>query len=145
MEKELYLSSSNEDTQELAQKLISNIKPGGVICLYGPMASGKTTFTQAVGRSLGLNRVTSPTYLIMKEYKLVDHPFLKRLYHLDLYRIGTSEEIKAFDLEEIWSNPENLVLIEWPEIIKDMLPSRRIDINIKPTSPNERQITISYT
>ncbi len=143
MEKELYLSYSNEDTQELAQKLISNIKSGGVICLYGPMAAGKTTFTQGIGLSLGLSRVTSPTYLIMKEYLLVDHPFLKRLYHLDLYRIGASEEIKAFDLEEIWSNPENLVLIEWPEIIGDLLPDRRIDISIKPTSQNERQITIN--
>lgn len=139
---EEYIVTSIQETDEVATKLISSISSGITICLYGPMAAGKTTFTQSIGKYLGLSRVTSPTYLIMKEYKIDNHPIFKSFYHLDLYRLHSAEEIKSFDLEEIWNGPQNLLIIEWPEIIKHLLPDKRIDIAIKIASENEREITI---
>lgn len=121
MEK-IYLTTSLEDTQDLAKKILQDLKSGTTICLIGELASGKTTFTQGLGNALGLSRVTSPTYMIMREYNIENHPFIKRLFHLDLYRLSTVEEIRAFDLEEIWSDPNNLVVIEWPEKVFDQLP-----------------------
>ncbi len=139
---EVFLTSSDRETKELAKKTIDSLTSGTVIALTGPMAAGKTTFTQGVGEVLGISRVVSPTYLIMREYSIEGHKFLKRLFHLDLYRISSVEEIRSFDLDEIWNQPENLVLIEWPEIEKSVLPKKRIDITIKSTGSDQREITI---
>lgn len=137
-----FYSSSDQETQDIARELVSSLKSGTVICLIGPMASGKTTFSQGVGKALNIPRIVSPTYLIMREYPIASQSFLKRLYHLDLYRLKTAEEIKSFDIDEIWHSSDNLVLIEWPESMLEMLPKIRVDVVIKPTGENERQITI---
>ncbi len=139
MEK-IYISSSPEDTNQIASDLVKKLAPGATICLIGDLASGKTTFTQAVGRQLGLSRVISPTYMIMKEYKIVGHEFVQNLFHLDLYRLISKDDIKSFDLEEIWGKKENLVIIEWPEKILDALPDNHYLINFKQTGPTQREI-----
>ena len=118
------------------------LEEGTTLCLYGELAAGKTTFAQGIARELGISRLTSPTFIIMREYPVTSHPVIKRLYHLDLYRIDHPEEIKAFDLEEITSDRTNLVLIEWPERIKEILPHKRHDIYFKETDDNEREIII---
>lgn len=141
MEK-VYLTSSSEETQEIATNLVSGLSIGTTICLIGDLATGKTTFTQGIGESLGLKRLTSPTYMIMREYKVEKHQKIKRLFHLDLYRLNSKDEIKAFDLEEIWSDPENLIVIEWPEKILDILPKSHHLITIKQTGPTQREISI---
>ena len=138
-----YLSSSPEDTGQIAADLVKELAPGSTICLIGGLASGKTTFTQFLGKSFGLNRVTSPTFMIMKEYKVKDHDFIKNLFHLDLYRLNSKEDIKSFDLEEIWGKKENLVIIEWPEKILRDLPSNHYLINFKQTGPTKREISIT--
>ncbi len=143
MEEKTFVTSSDTETQGLAKEIIDSLTAGTTIALVGPMAAGKTTFSQGIGESLGIPRIVSPTYLIMREYPVKDHPFLKRLFHLDLYRLSSAEEIKAFDIEEIWNQPENLVLIEWPEIIESLLPKNHIGINLKPTGPTQREIKIT--
>lgn len=143
MAEKVYLSSSDKETKEIAKTLINSLTEGTVICLVGSMAVGKTTFSQGIGSALGISRLISPTYMIMREYLISDHSFLKRLFHLDLYRLKSAEDIKAFDIDEIWNNPENLVLIEWPETLTDLLPTNRIDIFIKATGDTQREITIT--
>lgn len=142
MEK-IYISSSPEDTNQIATDLVKELVPGATICLIGDLASGKTTFTQAVGGQLGLPRVISPTYMIMKEYKVSAHEFVQNLFHLDLYRLTSKDDIKSFDLEEIWGKKENLVIIEWPEKILDILPSNHYLIYFKQTGPTQREIKIT--
>ncbi|OGD83272.1 tRNA (adenosine(37)-N6)-threonylcarbamoyltransferase complex ATPase subunit type 1 TsaE [Candidatus Collierbacteria bacterium RIFOXYD1_FULL_40_9] len=137
-----FLTSSHQETQEVAQNLISKLSAGTTICLLGELASGKTTFTQGVGLALGISRVTSPTYMIMREYKVESHPNIKRLFHLDLYRLNSVEEIKAFDLAEIWSDPKNLIVVEWPEKILEILPNSHYLIYFKQTGPSQREISI---
>lgn len=139
---EVYISSSSQDTQEIAKKIASKLNSGTTICLWGNMAAGKTTFTQGVGEFFNINRLTSPTFIIMREYEIESHPTIKKLYHLDLYRLESSDEIKAFDIEEIIADPANLVVIEWPEKLNDMIPKNRLDIYLKSTDDNEREIKI---
>jgi len=106
------------------------------------LAAGKTTFTQGLASFLGISRLVSPTFIIMRQYPVDSHPIIKTLYHLDLYRLDSVEDIKAFDVEEIWSDPDNLLVIEWPEKFTDILPKKRVDIFFKATADNEREIKI---
>ncbi len=133
-----------EETQEVATEFVSKLESGAVICLYGDLAAGKTTFTQGIGVSLGIDRIVSPTFIIMREYPVTSHPVIKRLYHLDLYRLNSSEDIRSFDLDEIWQDPQNLMVIEWPEKIADILPRPRYDINFVSTGEDQREISINH-
>lgn len=139
---QLFVSASTKETQALAQEIAARLEKGTTICLYGPLAAGKTTFTQGLASYFGLTRLVSPTYLIMREYPVTTHPLIKTLFHLDLYRLNTIDEIKAFDVEEIWSDPSNLLVIEWPEKFIDILPKKRIDIHFKATGDDQREIKI---
>lgn len=140
-----FVTSSDDQTKEIAINLINSLEAGVTICLIGEMAAGKTTFSQGIGQALNLSRIVSPTYMIMREYKVEGHKFLKRLFHLDLYRLHSVEEIKSFDLEEVWSDPSHLVVIEWPEKIIPLLPSKHINVHIKSTGENQREIKIKQT
>ncbi len=137
-----FVSTSYEETREIAEKFAGDFEKGTTICLYGELAAGKTTFTQGIGKAFGIERLVSPTFLIMRQYPVTNHPVIKTLYHLDLYRLESVEDIKAFDVEEIWSSPENLLVIEWPEKFKDYLPKNRYDIFFKANGENEREIRI---
>lgn len=141
MEK-VFDTSSAEDTQSLAKQFIDEQKEGGVVCLYGSLAAGKTTFSQGIGQALGIKRMTSPTFIIMRQYSVTSHPVIKTLHHLDLYRLSSPEDLKAFDLEEIWSDSSNLLLVEWPEKFLDVLPESRINIYFKETGLTQREIKI---
>lgn len=138
-----YVSTSFEETREIAEDLAKKIETGTTICLYGELAAGKTTFTQGLGKAFGIQRLISPTFLIMRQYSVKDHPTIKTFYHLDLYRLNSIDDIKSFDLEEIWSSPENLLVIEWPEKLKDSLSKDRTDIYFKANGENEREIKIT--
>jgi tRNA threonylcarbamoyladenosine biosynthesis protein TsaE len=141
---EIYISTSIEDTQSIAAKLVKKLSSSIPICLWGDLAAGKTTFTQGIGKELGINRLISPTFIIMREYPVIGHSFIKNLHHLDLYRLETQEDIKAFDIEEIIADPSNLVIIEWPEKMGNLLPQKRIDVYLKSTSEDEREIKIFH-
>lgn len=137
-----FISTSYEETREIAKKFAQKLKKGTTLCLYGELAAGKTTFTQGIGKAFGIDRLISPTFLIMRQYPVNNHPAIKTLYHLDLYRLNSIEDIKAFDVDEIWSAPENLLVIEWPEKFQENLPKERFDIYFKASGENERSIKI---
>ncbi|NCP46772.1 tRNA (adenosine(37)-N6)-threonylcarbamoyltransferase complex ATPase subunit type 1 TsaE [Candidatus Collierbacteria bacterium CG1_02_44_10] len=139
---QLFVSSSTEETQEIAAHLASGLDKGATICLYGDLAAGKTTFTQGFASFFKIPRLVSPTFIIMREYPITSHPVIKTLYHLDLYRLNSVQEIKAFDVEEIWTDPTNLLIIEWPDKFVDILPQKRVDVFFHATSENEREIKI---
>jgi len=137
-----FISTSYKETQEIAQKFALGLEKGTTICLYGELAAGKTTFSQGIGKAFGIERLVSPTFLIMREYPVKNHKVINTFFHLDLYRLDSIDDIKAFDVEEIWSRPENLLIIEWPEKFKDYLPKNRYDIFFKANGENEREIKI---
>ena len=140
---QIFITTNPKETQDVAIDLVDQLTIGTTICLVGDLASGKTTFTQGIGLALNLSRVVSPTYMIMREYKVEEHPTIKKLFHLDLYRLGSPEDIKAFDLAEIWADPQNLVVIEWPEKVVHLLPKDHYFIDFKQTGHDQREIRIT--
>lgn len=137
------ISKSSQDTQELAAALVKDLKTGTLITLKGELGAGKTTFAQGLGRVLGLERMTSPTYTLIREYPIDGKkwPF-SRLYHIDLYRLGSKAEILDLGLSEIWFDPQNLILIEWPEKIEEYLPKPHIVVDITKTKGDTREIAV---
>lgn len=107
-----------------------------VIALQGELGSGKTTFAQAFGKILGIEEVMpSPTFVIMKSYDIDPstssgqawHGF-KKLIHIDAYRLEKKEELLHLGWDELIKDRENIILIEWPERVEDLIPkeSKRI-------------------
>lgn len=111
--------------EEFAKKLASTIKGGEVIALIGELGSGKTTFTKALGKALGITHsIPSPTFVMMQEFevpKKIDGQKLF-LYHLDLYRAKNFKEVVSLGITEWWGHPQAVTIIEWADKIQDHLP-----------------------
>lgn len=114
------------------QKMAKTLKGGEVIALIGELGSGKTTFTKALGKALGIKTtITSPTFVLMQEYKTTKTSKKNTplwLYHLDLYRTKNFNEIKTLGIEEIWNRPETITVIEWADKITSDLPPKTITL-----------------
>ncbi len=134
------ISKSKNQTQKLAAVLakkilrIKNKDGASVLALYGELGSGKTTFVQGFMRGLGVkHHITSPTFIIFRKHKLATSDKRQRIcfecvYHLDLYRIDKKSEILKLGFKKIINNPQNIVLIEWPEKIKSFLPKNVTEV-----------------
>lgn len=142
-----YLSKSVSETKKIAEDFLKNLKPkknqATVIGLFGDLGSGKTTFTQFIGQVLNIAEVmTSPTFVIEKRYDIDADFVFKKMIHIDAYRLESDKEILALNFTEDLNNPENLILIEWPERIIGAFASDIIKINFKFISELEREIDI---
>ena len=149
------LTKTAKETQKIAKILAGEIlsfqnnrKKALVIALNGELGAGKTTFTQGFVAGLGVREyITSPTFVLMHEHKLSFKPQtsrFKKLYHLDCYRLKNEKDLIDLDIKEIFANPENIVLIEWEEKVKKILPKETIKINFKYINKNEREIDIKF-
>lgn len=117
------ITSNEKETRLFGKKLAKRLKGGGVICLYGDLGAGKTTLVQGIAEGLGIDRrINSPTFIIVRKYD--------DFWHIDLYRLKSLEEARAVGIEEILSDPKNVVAIEWPEVIQDILPKHHIEVRI---------------
>ena len=129
------ITKSTEETKRLAVELAGKIQKGSVLALYGDLGSGKTTFTRYFVEALGLkNRVQSPTFVVARRYGDVNH--------VDLYRLTNEEEARDIGIEEMLSDQNSITLIEWPEIIENILPEKTIKIYFEYIDENTRKITI---
>lgn len=129
-------SRSEDETSELAQNLESEKFPGMVICLNGELGSGKTLFVKAFAKALGIDdEVTSPTFNIIKEY--LDGE--AELYHMDVYRVEDNYE--SIGIEDYFKK-DGISIIEWADMISDILPEERLDINFQIIGENTRVITL---
>jgi len=127
-----------EETKEAGLRLGSTLTAGDVIALCGPLGAGKTVFTQGVAESLGIEEpVTSPTFTLISEYY-----GRMPMYHMDLYRLGTPEELAWLGVEEMMDG-EGVSLLEWSEKAGDELPDRTIRVDIRINSDGGRTIAIS--
>ena len=151
MKERKIVTNSAKETRELAGKFIGEVlaeartaKDGArLICLWGDLGSGKTTFTQGLAESLGVKGVVnSPTFLIMKKYLLGGKYAGMNLYHFDCYRIRSAEEVDDLGWREILADGNNLVVVEWPEKITEILPEKRIDMEFETMAPDARRITV---
>lgn len=114
-----------------------------LVTLSGELGAGKTTFTQAVARALGVSDpVTSPTFVLEKIYELPEGTPFKKLVHIDAYRLKSGSELKPLGFDEVMKDPGTLVLLEWPERVADALPVPAVAITLTPLPDNAR--TLSY-
>lgn len=121
-------TKSAKETQDFAKKLAEEFKNGGIIALSGDLGAGKTTFAQGFAQGLQVtDKVISPTFLIIRQYKIPDRENF--FYHIDLYRLENID-LKSSGLAEILDEPKNVVLIEWADKIAKDLPikTRRIEL-----------------
>ena len=127
---------SEMETMELAQNFESEKFPNMIICLDGELGSGKTVFTKGIASALGIDEtITSPTFTIIKEYE-GELP----LYHMDVYRLDG--DIEGTGIEEYF-NKDGIVVIEWANTIKDVLPKERLDVKFKVLDENKRVLVIN--
>lgn len=122
-----YESFKAEDTREFAKMLAKEAKEGQIYLLSGDLGTGKTAFAQGFAQGLGIeDYVNSPTFTIMQIYDKGRLP----LYHFDVYRIGDSSEMDELGYEEYFFG-NGVSLVEWPEMIEDILPNDAIRITIE--------------
>lgn len=126
------ITHNEKETITLAQNIESEKFPNMVICLNGDLGSGKTLFTKGFAQAMGIDDITSPTFTIIKEYQGE-----LMLYHMDVYRLEESNE--NIGIEEYFDRG-GVTIIEWSNMIKDILPSERLDISFKITGENSRTI-----
>jgi len=120
-------SKNSEQTLQLGETLGKEISHGISIALEGELGAGKTTFVQGLAKGLGVSKkyyVTSPTFNIISEYPACSFT----LCHLDLYRLGSSDELEYIGFDDLLDK-NHIIVVEWPEILKDI--SFKFDIEIK--------------
>jgi len=129
-------TKSEMETIKLAQNFESEKFPNMIICLNGELGSGKTMFTKGIANALGINEnITSPTYTIIKEYN-GEYP----LYHMDVYRLDGN--VEGTGIEEYFTKG-GVVVIEWADTIKDILPAERLDIKFRVVDENKRILILT--
>lgn len=120
-------SYSAEDTLALGKQLGQQAKPGEVYTLVGDLGVGKTVLTQGIAEGLGITEaICSPTFTIVQVYEEGRMPF----YHFDVYRIGDVEEMDEIGYEDYFYG-EGLTMIEWANLIEEILPPNRKEITIE--------------
>ena len=141
------ISKSLKETEKIARdfvekEFVKNRESAFVVGFYGDLGSGKTAFTQAAAKCLGVKEtVTSPTFVIEKIYKL-DHQNFDHLIHIDAYRLGSGNELLNLGWEEIAKNPKNIIFIEWPEKVAEILPEDIKKIQLTFVDENTREIRL---
>ncbi|MDO8492471.1 MAG: tRNA (adenosine(37)-N6)-threonylcarbamoyltransferase complex ATPase subunit type 1 TsaE [bacterium] len=114
-----------------------------VLALRGDLGSGKTAFVKSLGKALGLrDNITSPTFVIMKSYQIIEHSVFNNLVHIDAYRIEEKRELEILGWREIIADPKNLVVVEWPERVAKIIPKNVIKINFEFVDEATRRVCI---
>jgi tRNA threonylcarbamoyladenosine biosynthesis protein TsaE len=152
--RDIFTTNSSKQTQKMGEILAKELKGGEIICLTGELGSGKTTFAQGVLKGLGAKKpYTSPTFVVMKQYKKrisnfkfqisnqIQSPKSKilNIYHMDAYRVN-AQDVLDLGWEEIISNKNNIVIVEWAERIRAIIPKRAIWLEFDHLKEDERKI-----
>ncbi|MCK5646380.1 MAG: tRNA (adenosine(37)-N6)-threonylcarbamoyltransferase complex ATPase subunit type 1 TsaE [Anaerolineales bacterium] len=123
-----FLSHSPEQTLRIGIRLGELIQPGDVICMAGDLGTGKTTIARGIARGWGsLDLVTSPTFVLINEYRRAD---AMRLYHFDAFRLSGSVEAIDIGLLELFEDRVS-ILVEWPERVAEVIPDERLWISLR--------------
>ena len=137
--KEIVIASLDE-LKDVAEAVVESLEGRNVVALFGAMGAGKTTLISAIMEHLGsTDNVTSPTFALVNQYNTATN---EPVYHFDFYRINRIEE--AFDMgyEEYFYSGD-LCLVEWPELVEQLLPEDAMVVKIDILSPTERKFTIN--
>lgn len=142
---EIFTKSAKE-TKEFGQNFANKLKGGEVLALVGDLGSGKTTFVQGLARGLGISgMITSPTFILMRDYDTGgEKKEIKKLYHLDLYRLedNINKEVENLGLDDLLGKMENVVVIEWADKAREVLPKDTIWIDFEFSEDVGRKIKV---
>jgi len=139
---EKFVTHSPEETIELGRTLAARLRPPKLILLRGDLGAGKTTMVKGIAEAFDAasqDDVTSPTFTLIHEYR---GPQMS-VYHIDLYRIETERELATRGLDEIMTDPQSLVLIEWGERFPRLVRERDMEVAITRVSDEERSIEVT--
>ena len=131
------LNDENE-TAEFCKKIANSLNGGEVLALVGDLGSGKTFFVQKVCEAFEVRDVNSPTFSIVNEYSGT-----KKVFHFDFYRIKKVNELYDIGIDEYLSDDEAITFIEWADMFEDVLPVKRINVEIKYIDETKREIIIA--
>ena len=152
-----FVTTSAKETNKLGQMLAKELRGGEVIALQGELGSGKTTFAQGALEGLGAKGpYTSPTFLVMKHYKKeIPNPKsqipnkskfskskIRNIFHIDCYRVG-AQDILNLGWKEIISDKKNVVIVEWVEKIKKIVPKGAVWVKFKHRGKDKREISLN--
>lgn len=136
-----FITHSERATKKLAQKLAQTTK-ARIFALVGDLGAGKTTFVQGFAKGLGIKeKIASPTFVLIRQHKIPKTK--KNLFHIDLYRLENSTDLKQLGLEEIFSDTDGIVIIEWAEKLSK-LPKNAVKISIQKNAANTRTFIILF-
>ena len=137
MKPRIFHTQSEEETIALGESLAAELPPKAVVLLIGNLGAGKTTLAKGIVKGLGAaqpEEVSSPTFTLIHEYS-------PRVFHVDLYRLDTPEQVATLGLDEIFDRTV-VVLIEWGERFADLLPADRVEVHLQATGENTREIEV---
>ena len=151
-----FLIKTEKDLENLAEKTLEIIlqnKPnhGTVLALQGELGSGKTTFTKNLAKTLNITEsITSPTFVILKSFEIKNanntetakETFFKKLIHIDSYRLDLSGELSHLGWHDFLNQKENLIVIEWPERVSDLLPKNYFLLKFAHVDETTREVEI---
>jgi len=148
---DMNINFTKEDIPKISSLVIKEIlnkkeDKAVVVALFGELGSGKTTLTQQIAKQLGVKEnINSPTYVIMKIYDInknsLYYDFFKKIIHIDAYRLESSLELLKIGWEEIQKDENNLIIIEWPEKVNDIIPKDILKINLSHIDEETRSLT----
>lgn len=140
------ITRSHKETLAYGQKFAWRLKGGEVIGLVGELGSGKTTFTQALAKALHVKEnITSPTFVILKNYPAKIDDKKIDFVHVDAYRMEKPEDIESVGLSDYLNRQDTIIVIEWADKIKKILPKGTIYINFDYIAENTRKISVKNT
>lgn len=137
-------SQSEKETEKIAAIFAKNLQGGETIGLVGDLGAGKTAFVKGMAKGLGIKRVVnSPTFVVMKVYP-VKHTTIKQLVHVDAYRVKSSKALTGIGLEDYINSTDSVVVIEWADLVKKILPKNKLIVSFKHGEKNQRVINLSF-
>ena len=134
-----FVSDGEKETVILARTLAKLLRAGDVLCLYGELGSGKTTFTKGIAQGLRISpvKVNSPTFVLMNAYA-----GRLPLYHFDLYRLDDIKELFNIGYDEFLYG-QGIAVVEWAEKLKTLRPKEFIKVELQNTGPTRRHIIVT--
>ena len=131
-------TATPEDTRKVAEAVAELLVPGDVVSLTGDLGAGKTTFVQGAARGLGVTeRVTSPTFVLVREYR-GDVP----VYHVDVYRLDRLQEVIDLGFDDLL-DPRSVIFVEWGDAIEPLLPDEHLRVELRAGEGEARRLSFS--
>jgi len=139
-----FVTKTEEETENIGEMIGQHLQTGVVIGLIGDLGAGKTAFSRGLARGIGVKAVVnSPTFVVMKVYEVIDNVAITNLVHIDAYRLSGSADLEAIGVFDYFERSDSVVIIEWANMVLDILPNNRILINLTSINEIERKIVIS--